>query len=263
MAMAYFARAAADNVVHAEIFFDPQTHTERGVAVRDGDRRPAPRAATRARRELGITRALILCFLRHLSEDDGARHARSRRCRSATHFIGVGLDCGERGHPPEKFARVFARAGELGLHRVAHAGEEGPPAYICERARRAGGRAHRPRRALPRGPGAGASGWRASGCRSPCARCPTSSCACTATWPQHHAADAARRAACARRSTPTTRRTSAATSTTTSSPTFAALPQLGARACLRARRPTASRPASPTLRQSRLAARLDAVFARD
>jgi adenosine deaminase len=128
MAMAYFRRAAADHVVHAEIFFDPQTHTERGVAMGTVIGGLA-RACARAERELGVTSGLILCFLRHLSEDDALQtlHAALPYRQS---FIGVGLDSSERGHPPEKFARVFAEAGRLGLHRVAHAGEEGPPAYI-------------------------------------------------------------------------------------------------------------------------------------
>jgi adenosine deaminase len=128
MAWAYFLRAKADNVVHAELFFDPQTHTERGVpmaTVIQGLRR----ACDRARDELGISGALILCFLRHLSED-AAMQTLEEALPYRTQFIGVGLDSSERGHPPEKFARVFARCGEMGLHRVAHAGEEGPPEYI-------------------------------------------------------------------------------------------------------------------------------------
>jgi adenosine deaminase len=128
LAMAYFARAAADGIVRAELFFDPQTHTTRGVpmgAVIEG----LSRACRRAAREHGISADLILCFLRHLSEAE-ALQTLEDALPWRSHFIGVGLDSSERGHPPEKFARVFARAGELGLHRVAHAGEEGPPAYI-------------------------------------------------------------------------------------------------------------------------------------
>jgi len=128
MGMAYFRRAAADNVVHAELFFDPQTHTERGVPIKtviDG----LARACETAQRELGVSGALILCFLRHLSEE-AAFATLEQALPYREHFIGVGLDSSERGHPPEKFARVFARCGELGLHRVAHAGEEGPPAYV-------------------------------------------------------------------------------------------------------------------------------------
>ena len=128
MAMAYFTRAAADHVVHAEIFFDPQTHTARGVpfeTVITG----LTRACERAQRELNVSSALILCFLRHLSEDE-AIATLEEALPYRSQFIGVGLDSSERGHPPEKFARVFARCRELGLHVVAHAGEEGPPAYI-------------------------------------------------------------------------------------------------------------------------------------
>ncbi len=128
MAMAYFRRAVDDNVVHAELFFDPQTHTDRGVAIGtvfEG----LSRAAEEARREWGISSALILCFLRHLSEA-AAFATLEQALPYREHFVGVGLDSGERGNPPEKFARVFARCRELGLHVVAHAGEEGPPAYI-------------------------------------------------------------------------------------------------------------------------------------
>ena len=128
MAWAYFERAAGDHIVRAELFFDPQTHTERGVpmeAVITGLRS----ACDRALAELAISADLILCFLRHLSED-AALSTLEAALPWRQHFIGVGLDSSERGHPPEKFARVFARARALGLHRVAHAGEEGPPAYI-------------------------------------------------------------------------------------------------------------------------------------
>ena len=128
MGMAYFRRAAADNVVHAELFFDPQTHTERGVpmgTVIDG----LARAVETAQRELGVSGLLILCFLRHLSEAAAFATLEAALPHRAR-LIGVGLDSSERGHPPEKFARVFARCRELGLRCVAHAGEEGPPAYI-------------------------------------------------------------------------------------------------------------------------------------
>jgi adenine deaminase len=128
MAMAYFERAAADGVVRAELFFDPQTHTERGVdigVVIGGLSRACREAGARH----GISAALILCFLRHLSEED-AFSTLQQALPWREHFIGVGLDSSERGHPPEKFARVFERCRALGLHVVAHAGEEGPPAYI-------------------------------------------------------------------------------------------------------------------------------------
>ena len=128
MAMAYFARAAADNVVHAEIFFDPQTHTERGIpfaTVING----LARACAQAARIHGIEASLIMCFLRHLSQES-AFTTLEEALPHRDKFIGVGLDSGERGNPPEKFARVFQRCGELDLRRVAHAGEEGPPEYI-------------------------------------------------------------------------------------------------------------------------------------
>jgi adenosine deaminase len=128
MGMAYLRRAAADHVVHAELFFDPQTHTDRGVpfgTVIDG----LARACETARRELGVSALLIMCFLRHLSEA-AAFATLEQALPHLDRIVGVGLDSGERGNPPEKFARVFARARGLGLRLVAHAGEEGPPAYI-------------------------------------------------------------------------------------------------------------------------------------
>ena len=128
MAWAYLTKAAAENVLHAEIFFDPQTHTARGVPM-DTVIHGLKRATDRARRELGVSASLILCFLRHLSEEE-ALQTLEAALPYREHFIGVGLDSSERGHPPEKFARVFARCRELGLRLVAHAGEEGPPEYI-------------------------------------------------------------------------------------------------------------------------------------
>ena len=130
MAWAYFLRAQADHVVHTELFFDPQTHTARGVpmaAVIEG----LSGACRRAEAELGISSALVLCFLRHLSEED-AFATLEAALPWREHFIGVGLDSSEMGHPPEKFERVFARCRELGLHVVAHAGEEGPPEYMWQ-----------------------------------------------------------------------------------------------------------------------------------
>ena len=127
---AYLKRAHADGVVHSEIFFDPQTHTARGIAfatviegLTDGMRE--------AERDFGITSQLILCFLRHLSEED-ALATLEQALPYARLFTGVGLDSSEVGHPPDKFERVFARARAAGLHVVAHAGEEGPPAYVTE-----------------------------------------------------------------------------------------------------------------------------------
>ncbi len=128
MAYAYFVKAAADNVVHAELFFDPQTHTARGVSmdvVIDG----LYRACVDAYTELGVSGSLIMCFLRHLSEED-AFETLEQALPYRDKIIGIGLDSGEVGNPPEKFARVFARCRELGFHLVAHAGEEGPPAYV-------------------------------------------------------------------------------------------------------------------------------------
>lgn len=128
LAWGYFVQAAADNVVRAEIFFDPQTHTQRGVPF-EAVVRGLSRAVHRAHAELGVSASLILCFLRHLSEAEAfATLAEALPWRQ--HFIGVGLDSAERGHPPEKFSRVFARCREMGLHLTAHAGEEGPPEYI-------------------------------------------------------------------------------------------------------------------------------------
>ena len=128
LAWAYFERAAADHIVHAEIFFDPQTHTARGVAIEEVIK-GLDHACRRAHAELGISAKLILCFLRHLSEDDALKTLEAA-LPHRHHFIGVGLDSGERGNPPQKFARVFAKARAAGLHVVAHAGEEGPPEYI-------------------------------------------------------------------------------------------------------------------------------------
>ncbi|MDP3404081.1 MAG: adenosine deaminase [Brevundimonas sp.] len=130
LAFAYFQRAAADNVRHAEIFFDPQTHTDRGVpfgVVVEG----LIAGMDRAKAELGVTSGLILSFLRHLSEAEAFATLEMAK-PYLHHFIGVGLDSSEVGHPPSKFVRVFAAARELGLKLCAHAGEEGPPAYVQE-----------------------------------------------------------------------------------------------------------------------------------
>ncbi len=130
MAMAYFRRAAADHVVHAELFFDPQTHTDRGVSF-ETVIKGLTRASETARRELGVSSLLVMCFLRHLSEE--AAFATLEESLPWRHlFVGVGLDSGERGNPPAKFERVFERCRALGLHVVAHAGEEGPPDYIWD-----------------------------------------------------------------------------------------------------------------------------------
>jgi len=130
LAFAYFQRAAADNVRHAEIFFDPQTHTDRGVpfaVVVEG----LIAGMDRAKNELGVTSGLILSFLRHLSEDEAFATLEAAE-PYLHHFIGVVLDSSEVGHPPSKFQRVFAAARDLGLKLCAHAGEEGPPEYVRE-----------------------------------------------------------------------------------------------------------------------------------
>ena len=128
MAHAYLVRAAADHVVHAELFFDTQTHTGHGVSV-DVVINGLHRACVDAQAEFGMSASLILCFLRHLSEE-AAFECLEQVMPLRDKLVGVGLASSEMGHPPEKFARVFARCRALGLRLVAHAGEEGPPAYI-------------------------------------------------------------------------------------------------------------------------------------
>ena len=130
MAMAYFDRAAADGVVHAEIFFDPQTHTHRGIpfgVVANG----LLAGMAEAQRKHGLTSKLILCFLRHLDEEDAFKTLNQAQ-PWLDQIEGVGLDSSELGHPPSKFERIFAAAAAMGLKRVAHAGEEGPPEYVHE-----------------------------------------------------------------------------------------------------------------------------------
>lgn len=129
LASAYLQRAAAQGVRRAEIFFDPQTHTARGVPIQvviDGLRR-----ALVDGEKLGISADLILCFLRHLSADDAMQTLKTA-LPFRDRFIGVGLDSSEVGHPPSKFKEVFELARSEGLLAVAHAGEEGPPSYIWE-----------------------------------------------------------------------------------------------------------------------------------
>ncbi|TNE33163.1 MAG: adenosine deaminase [Alphaproteobacteria bacterium] len=130
LAWAYFERIAAQNVMHTEIFFDPQGHTERGVAfetVLNG----LTSAMQDAEDDLGVTSKLIMCFLRHLSEEDAFKTL-DEALPYKDKIIGVGLDSSEKGHPPSKFANVFAKAREEGFLIVAHAGEEGPPEYVVE-----------------------------------------------------------------------------------------------------------------------------------
>jgi adenosine deaminase len=130
LASTYLKRAASQNVRHAEIFFDPQTHTDRGVpfeTVVQG----LHRAIVDGKQKWGISAELILCFLRHLSAG-----AAMETLDAATPYrewiVGVGLDSSELGHPPSKFREVFEKARELGFERVAHAGEEGPPEYVWQ-----------------------------------------------------------------------------------------------------------------------------------
>jgi adenosine deaminase len=130
LTMAYLNRARADNVRHAEIFFDPQGHTARGVPFGTAASGILT-ALSMSRAQFGMTSTLILCFLRHLSEDDAFATLKEAE-PWLDRIAGVGLDSSEVGHPPSKFSRVFAAAGERGLKRVAHAGEEGPPDYVRE-----------------------------------------------------------------------------------------------------------------------------------
>ncbi|MBB6364031.1 adenosine deaminase [Acinetobacter lwoffii] len=130
LAWAYFEKCAEDRVVHTEMFFDPQTHTDRGVAfstVING----LQKACDDAKAKLDISSHLIMCFLRHLSED-AAFATLEQALPYKDQIIAVGLDSSEVGHPPSKFERVFAKAREAGFLVVAHAGEEGPAAYVWE-----------------------------------------------------------------------------------------------------------------------------------
>ncbi len=125
---AYLLKCQQQNVIHVEPFFDPQSHTDRGVPFKiviNG----ISRALKDGESKLGITNKLIMCFLRHLTEEDAFETLRQAE-PYLDQLIAVGLDSSERGHPPEKFSRVFTRARELGLLTVAHAGEEGPAEYV-------------------------------------------------------------------------------------------------------------------------------------
>ena len=132
LTMAYLKRAAADGTVHVEVFYDPQGHTERGIpfaTATDG----ILAALADGREDLGITSLLILCILRHLPEDDGFATFREAEPWIANGRIaGLGLDSTEKNHPPGKFERLYAAAREAGLKLVAHAGEEGPAAYVAD-----------------------------------------------------------------------------------------------------------------------------------
>ena len=127
---AYLERCKADNVIHTEIFFDPQTHTDRGIefeTVING----IHRAMQDGNEQLGITSQIIACFLRHLSEESAIETLQSI-IKHQDKIIGVGLDSSELGHPPEKFKRAFQQAKDAGLLTVAHAGEEGPAQNIVD-----------------------------------------------------------------------------------------------------------------------------------
>lgn len=130
LAFAYLARAHADAVRHVEVFFDPQGHTQRGIEI-GVVVRGVRGALEEAERRWGMTSRLIMCLLRHLSEED-ALATLSQAEPYLEHIVAVGLDSSELGHPPAKFQRVFAAARERGLKAVAHAGEEGPPQYVWE-----------------------------------------------------------------------------------------------------------------------------------
>jgi adenosine deaminase len=130
LTLSYLRHATADSVRHAELFFDPQSHTMRGVkfeTVING----ISSALELGRRQFGISSSLIMCFLRHLPPED-AMETLEMALPFKGQIVGVGLDSSELGHPPMKFVEVFARAGAAGFRRVAHAGEEGPPGYIWQ-----------------------------------------------------------------------------------------------------------------------------------
>ena len=128
LTLAYLRRVAQDNVRHVEIFFDPQGHTERGVAFATAVE-GIERALKDGEAELGVTAKIILCFLRHLSAES-AEATLGQAMGYRDRIVGVGLDSSENGHPPEKFRDVFDKARAAGFRAVAHAGEEGPPAYV-------------------------------------------------------------------------------------------------------------------------------------
>jgi adenosine deaminase len=127
---AYLQKCKEQNVIHTEPFFDPQTHTDRGIPF-EVVVRGITQALSDGEKQLGVTSGLILSFLRHLSED-AAQATLDQALPFRDHFVAVGLDSSEKGHPPSKFKRVFARARAEGFPAVAHAGEEGPPEYIWE-----------------------------------------------------------------------------------------------------------------------------------
>ncbi len=130
LTMAYFTKIAAQNVMHAEIFFDPQGHTERGIAF-DTVVNGITRALDDAKKNLGVSSKLIMCFLRHMDEASALLTLNEAQPHKDK-ILGIGLDSSEVGHPPSKFERVFTKAREQDFKIVAHAGEEGPPSYVWE-----------------------------------------------------------------------------------------------------------------------------------
>lgn len=130
LAFAYLTRMHSENVRHVEIFFDPQGHTERGVPF-DTVIGGLADALDRAKRDYSMSSRLIMCFLRHLSEES-AFETFHHACKCKDVIFGIGLDSSEKGHPPSKFSRVYKAARDEGFVPVAHAGEEGPPSYVCE-----------------------------------------------------------------------------------------------------------------------------------
>lgn len=127
---AYLKRMNQEHVRHVEIFFDPQGHTERGIAF-DTVLNGISSALERGQKDFAISSRLIMCFLRHLPEE-AAFETLTHACRCKDQIFGIGLDSSEKGHPPSKFSRVYRAAREEGFYPVAHAGEEGPSSYICE-----------------------------------------------------------------------------------------------------------------------------------
>ena len=130
LAFAYLSRMHSQNVRHVEIFFDPQGHTARGVSF-DTVLSGLVDALEHAKRDFGISSKLITCFLRHLPEEEAFSTLKDA-CRCRDHIFAIGLDSSEKGYPPSKFSRVYREARQQGFVTVAHAGEEGPPAYVCE-----------------------------------------------------------------------------------------------------------------------------------
>lgn len=128
LTMAYLVKVKADGLTHVEMFFDPQAHTDRGISF-DTVLGGITHALETAQKEMGITSKLIMCFLRHLDEEQAFETLKSA-CKCKDHIHAVGLDSGEQGNPPEKFSRVFKAARDEGFLAVAHAGEEGPASYV-------------------------------------------------------------------------------------------------------------------------------------